>query len=64
LKAENPEKFIVAVPVAPPDSVAKVEPEVDDLIVLETPSLFWAVGAFYSSFDQTTDEEVIELLKR
>lgn len=54
--------LILAIPVAPPDTVARLEKEVDQLICLLTPEFFWAVGAFYQVFDQTSDEEVIRLL--
>ncbi len=64
LRTKHPGRLILAVPVAPPESVAKLRPEVDEIIVLETPEPFFAVGAWYANFDQTTDEEVIELLNR
>jgi putative phosphoribosyl transferase len=64
LRAKHPGRLILAVPVAPPESVAKLRPEVDEIIVLETPDPFYAVGAWYTIFDQTTDDEVIELLNR
>jgi predicted phosphoribosyltransferase len=37
---------------------------VDELVVLATPMLFWAVGAFYEDFRQVSDDEVVDLLKR
>lgn len=64
IKEQNPSKIIVAVPVAPPDSVEEMERLADKVVVIETPELFWAVGAHYEKFDQTPDEEVIELLKQ
>ena len=64
IRKENPAKLVLAVPTAPPDSVARLSPEVDELIVLDTPEPFFAVGSWYEVFDQTTDEEVIELLRR
>lgn len=62
-KSQKPEKIIVAVPVAPPDAVKKIRPMTDELIVLDIPFMFFAVGQFYENFPQTTDEEVIEILK-
>jgi putative phosphoribosyl transferase len=56
-------KLVLAVPVAPPDTVGRFLGEVDDLVVLETPEPFYAVGAWYHRFDQTTDDEVVALLK-
>ncbi len=63
-RAQNPEKLILAVPVSPPDSADKLRDEVDDLICLETPSAFMAVGQWYSRFGQTSDDRVIELLRK
>jgi putative phosphoribosyl transferase len=57
-------KIIVAVPIAPPETAELIKKESGEIIYLETPLLFGAVGAFYKKFGQTTDEEVIELLKK
>ena len=64
LRKKNPGKLVLAVPVAPPESVARLRPEVDELVVLETPEPFFSVGSWYDEFAQTTDAEVIELLHR
>ena len=64
LRKKNPGKLVLAVPVAPPESVARLRPEVDELVVLETPEPFFSVGSWYDQFEQTTDEEVIDLLHR
>lgn len=63
LKKQKPAELILAVPVGPPDTVARLSEEVDKLVCLDTPPLFWAVGAFYVAFDQTSDEEVVRLLR-
>lgn len=63
LVAQNPAELILALPVGPPDTVARLKKEVDELICLSTPRLFWAVGAFYVDFSQTSDEEVKSLLE-
>jgi putative phosphoribosyl transferase len=55
-------KVVVAIPVAPPESIAEIEQEVDDVVVLFAPFEFYAVGEFYKDFSQTSDEEVIKLL--
>jgi putative phosphoribosyl transferase len=55
-------RLVLAVPVAPPETIAALRPEVDDLICLKAPLFFHAVGQFYQDFKQTTDEEVIRLL--
>ncbi len=54
--------LVLAVPVAPPDTVDSLRAEVNDLVCVSTPPLFHSVGQFYEDFRQTTDEEVIELL--
>jgi len=63
LRACKPAKLICAVPVAPPDTVAKVADLADEVVCLETPAFFQAVGQFYRDFGQVEDDEVIELLK-
>lgn len=62
IKKDDPLKLILATPVAPPETAEKLRLLVDDLIVLQTPPDFMAVGQFYSDFPQTLDEEVIGLL--
>lgn len=56
-------KVIVAVPVAPKETVERLKAEVDEVICLETPSLFFAVGQWYEDFRQYSDEEVKRLLE-
>lgn len=63
LRARSPKKLICAVPVAPPDTLAKVKPYADEVLCLSAPEVFYAVGQFYRSFPQVSDEEVIALLK-
>lgn len=62
LRARSPKKLICAVPVAPQDTLAKVENYADEVLCLSAPALFYAVGQFYQSFNQVSDEEVIKLL--
>lgn len=62
LRARNPEKLICAVPVAPPETLGKVAGYADEVICLEAPEWFQAVGQFYMSFPQVDDSEVIGLL--
>jgi putative phosphoribosyl transferase len=57
-------KIVVAVPVAPPDSVAKVAIEADEVVCLMQPVPFFAIGAFYDDFRQVEDEEAIAILQR
>ena len=62
LRQENPERIVVAVPVAARDTCDAFRDVSDDIICLETPEPFAAVGLWYDNFDQTTDEEVHDLL--
>jgi putative phosphoribosyl transferase len=64
LQQMKPARLVVAVPVAPPSTCSWLRREVDDLICLYAPERFYAVGQFYQSFTQVTDEEVTELLRR
>lgn len=63
VKKMKAKKIIVAVPIAPPETVELIKKEVDEIFYLEAPPLFGAVGAFYKEFGETSDEEVIDLLK-
>jgi len=64
LRHFRPEKVIVAVPVASRRAADLIRKEADDLVVLEIPRHFEAVGAYYESFPQLSDEEVIELMSK
>lgn len=64
VRAKHPQQLICAIPVAPPETLTKVAPYADEVVCLDTPELFYAVGQFYQSFPQVSDEEVIELLKK
>lgn len=64
LRARKPAKLVCAVPVAPPDTLARVAELVDEVVCLEAPAYFSAVGQFYQHFDQVEDAEVIEILKK
>lgn len=63
-KAVNAGKIVIAVPVGPPDTIEKFRQQVDEVICLETPEEFYAVGQFYRNFEQTDDEEVIAYLDK
>jgi len=62
LRAKGTQKLICAIPVAPPDTVEKVRSYCDEVVCLETPYNFYAVGQFYAEFPQVEDEEVIAIL--
>lgn len=64
VRVKQPSKIIVVTPVISPDSLEKIRKEVDEVIVLDAPYDFRAVGQFYKYFPQTTDEEVINLMKK
>jgi len=64
LKKKKAGKIILAVPVAPKETVKKLKCMVDRLIILEPPTFFGAVGEFYRDFPQVTDEEVVNLLQK
>jgi putative phosphoribosyl transferase len=62
LREQRPARLVVAVPVAPADARSWLGELCDDVVVLDTPRDFWAVGQAYQRFDQTSDEEVAALL--
>ena len=62
LRRRRPSRIVVAVPVAPPDTVASLEQEADEVVCLEQPVHFAAIGQFYLDFRQVDDEEVIRYL--
>jgi len=61
-RQQNPKKIIVAVPVIAKDTLEKIESLADEVVFLDAPEMFFAVGQFYQDFPQTTDEEVKKLL--
>lgn len=56
------DRVVVAVPVAPPGAVSDLYEVADEVITLETPANFGAVGRFYRSFEQVTDQEAMTYL--
>jgi predicted phosphoribosyltransferase len=63
-RMRKPKKLVLAVPVAPSETLAGLRSEVDDLICLEDHEFFGAIGYYYTDFRQVSDEEVIDILKR
>lgn len=61
-RARGASRVVLAVPVAPAASLDRLRPEADEVVVLEAPSPFFAVGQWYRRFDQTSDEEVVAAL--
>lgn len=64
IRTQKPSKLVLAVPVGPRDTIQRLKQKVDELYCLHAPEVFWAVGAFYNVFDQTSDDEVKALLER
>lgn len=64
VRARNPKRVVLAVPVAPTDSLAALRQEVDDVVCLEDYEFFGAIGFYYRDFRQISDQEVIETLAR
>jgi putative phosphoribosyl transferase len=60
----NPRRLVLAAPVVAAESAVVLRAEVDDLVCVEAPELFFAVGLWYEQFTQTTDEEVVTLLEQ
>jgi putative phosphoribosyl transferase len=64
LRKAGPAKLVLAVPLAPPDVAQSLGEECDEIVCLAMPESFHAVGAHYGDFSQTSDEEVVTLLRR
>ncbi|MEA3121527.1 MAG: putative phosphoribosyl transferase [Paraburkholderia sp.] len=64
LRERGPARIVVAVPVAPIGAEADFSEIVDEFVCIAQPALFFSVGQHYENFDQTTDEEVRDLLAR
>jgi predicted phosphoribosyltransferase len=63
-RQRKPKKLVLAVPVAPPETIESLRPEVDEVVCLEMPEHFGALGYFYSDFHQLSDQDVIDILRR
>jgi predicted phosphoribosyltransferase len=64
VRSRKPKELVLAVPVAPLDTVKKLHSEVDAIVCLDTPEELGAIGYFYRDFHQVGDEEVVATLKR
>jgi len=64
VRQQKPKAIVVAVPVSAAETCQAFRSEVDDVICLQTPRAFHAVGLWYIHFAQTSDEEVIDLLRK
>lgn len=63
LKKQKPKKLILAIPIAPPETIIKLKKIADKVICISQPKFLIAIGQFYENFIQTEDEEVKKLLK-
>jgi predicted phosphoribosyltransferase len=63
-RMRHPRKLVLAVPVAPTESLAAMREEADDVVCLEDHEFFGAIGLYYSDFRQVSDEEVTRALQR
>jgi putative phosphoribosyl transferase len=64
LRASGAHRLVLAVPVAPADTLGELSPLADETVCLMSPEPFYSVGSHYRDFTQTTDEEVMDLLTR
>lgn len=62
LRRRQPAKLVLAVPVAPGDTIEDLRPDVDEIICLQMPEPFFSIGGYYRDFLQVSDDEVVELL--
>lgn len=63
LRKRHPDQVVVAVPIAAGETVERLRPKVDNIVVLQIPPMLGAIGAFYRNFDQVSDNDVIALMK-
>lgn len=64
VRQQQPERLVIAAPVASPSTCAEMAGHADELVILARPEPFYAIGEFYEDFRQVSDEEVRELLQR
>ena len=62
-RAFGVKKIIIAIPHGPPDIIKELHTMADEIVVLETPAAYFAVGAHYAEFPEVNDDEVIKLLR-
>ena len=63
IQSQQPHELIVAIPVAPPDTLQKIRARCNRVVCLESPERFMAVGQFYEEFLAVSDDEVVAILK-
>ncbi|MBX6386121.1 MAG: phosphoribosyltransferase [Microbispora sp.] len=63
-RAQGAARVVLAVPVGAPETIASLRRDADEVVCLETPDHFYAIGAWYEDFSQTSDEDVVECLRQ
>jgi putative phosphoribosyl transferase len=63
VRRQGAARVVLAVPVAPPETIEKLQKEADEVVCLEIPDWFFAIGAHYANFSQTPDEQVRAILE-
>lgn len=63
-RAHGASRVVLAVPVGAPETIASMRGDADEVVCLETPEHFYAIGAWYEDFTQASDEDVVERLRR
>jgi hypothetical protein len=64
VRAQQPAKLIAAAAVASPRTVQQIAAEADEVVCLEMPDVFYAVGQFFEDFSQVSDAEVVAILRQ
>ncbi len=64
VRSRSPSRLVCAIPVASNEGLAKIRPYADEVVCLHATDEFWAVSQFYDRFEQVSDAEVVELLRR
>lgn len=62
LRLAEPDRLVLAVPVAPKDTLQQLRSEVDEIVCIESPELFYSISPFYGDFQQVSDQQVIAWL--
>ncbi|WP_185949482.1 phosphoribosyltransferase [Microbispora sp. KK1-11] len=62
-RAHGASRVVLAVPVGAPETIASLRRDADEVVCLDTPDHFYAIGAWYDDFTQASDEDVVECLR-
>lgn len=62
VRSQRPQKIVAAIGVAPPESLAAIQKEADEVVCLQSPEEFYAVGQFFEDFSEVTDDMVVAAL--